>query len=186
MDFITDLPNSDGCDAVLVVIDRLTKMSDFIPCKKNLDAWQFTTIILKEVIRLHCIPRDIITDRGSLFTLDLWKEITEKLGIERRLSTAFQLQTDGQTEQTNGILEQYLRAYVNYQLDKWHELLPMAEFAYNYGYQEIIRTTPFYANYGIHPEHQLITHMMTEKFTSATGMKELHDTLQAEMTTAQL
>ena len=83
-------------------------MSHFIPCNKNLEARQFATLFLKKIIRLHDIPRDIITDRGSLFTSDLWKEITEKLGIERRLSTAFHPQTDGQTERTNGILEQYL------------------------------------------------------------------------------
>ena len=83
MDFITDLPNSDGHDTILVVIDRLTKMSHFIPCKKSLDARQFATIFLKEIIRLHGIPRDVITDRGSLFTSDLWKTTTEKLGIER-------------------------------------------------------------------------------------------------------
>src|ERR1700761_6071685 len=89
MDFITDLPNSDGYDTILVVIDRLTKMSHFIPCTKNLDARQFATLFLKEIVRLHGIPRDVITDRGSLFTSDLWKETRKKLGIERRLSTAF-------------------------------------------------------------------------------------------------
>ena len=186
MDFITDLSISDENDTILVVIDRLTKISHFIPCKKSLDARQFATLFLKEIIRLHGIPRDIITNRGSLFTSDLWKEITEKLGIERRLRTVFHPQTDGQTERTNGILEQYLRAYVNYQQDNWNELLPMAEFAYNNSYQETIKTTPFYANYRVNPEHQLIIHMMTEKIISATGMKELHDTLQAEMATAQL
>ena len=62
----------------------------------------------------------------------------------------------------------------------------MAEFAYNNGYQKTIKTTPFYANYGINPEHQLITHMMTEKIASANGMKELHNTLRAEMATAPL
>ena len=68
MDFITDLPISDGYDTVLVVIDRLTKMSHFIPCNKNLDARQFAILFFKEIIRLHGIPRDVITDRGSLFT----------------------------------------------------------------------------------------------------------------------
>ena len=108
MEFITELPNSDGYDTILVVIDRVTKMSNFLPCNKKLGAREFATLFLKDIIRLHSIPRDIITDRGSLFTSDLWKEITEKLGIERRLSTAFHSQTDGQTERTNGILEQYL------------------------------------------------------------------------------
>ena len=114
MDFITDLPESDRYDTILVVIDRLTKMSHFISCKKNLNARQFTTLFIQHIGRRHGILRDIITDRGSLFPSGLWKQITGELGIERRLSTAFHPQTDGQTERTNAILEQYLREYVNY------------------------------------------------------------------------
>ena len=83
MDFMTDLPISDGYDAILVVIDRLTKMSHFISCRKDLKARQFATVFMKEIIRLHRIPYHIITDRGSLFTTELWKHTTEKLGIER-------------------------------------------------------------------------------------------------------
>ena len=84
MDFITDLPNSDGYDKILVVIDRLTMMSHYIPFRKDLDARHFATIFLKEIIRLHDIPRDIIRDRASLFTTELWKHTTEILGIEQR------------------------------------------------------------------------------------------------------
>ena len=186
MDFITDLPIADGYDTILLILDCLTKMSHFIPCRKDLDERQFTTLFLKEIIRLHSIPHDIITDRSSRFTSELWKHTTDKLGIERRLSTAFHPQTDGQTKRTNGILEQYPRAYINYHHDNGNELLPLAEFAYNNGYQETIKTTFFYANYGVNPEHQLITHMMTEKITSANGIKELHDTLRGEKATAQL
>ena len=109
MDFITDLPNSKGYDTILVINDRLTKMSHFILCRKNLDARQFATLLMQHIVRLHGIPRDIITDRGSLFTSELWKETTKNLWIERRLSTAFHAQTDGQTERTNAILEEYLR-----------------------------------------------------------------------------
>jgi len=98
MDFITDLPKSEGYDTTLVVIDRLTKMSHFIACSKDLDARQFANRFMREIVRLHGLPHDIITDRGTLFTSDLWKETTGKLGIERRLSTAFHPQTDGQTE----------------------------------------------------------------------------------------
>ena len=141
MDLIPDLPGSDRYDTILVVIDRLTKMSHFISCKKNLDTQQFATLFMQHVVRLDRIPRDIVTNRGSLFTSRLWKQITEKSGIERRLSTAFHPQTDGQTQRTNAILEQYLRAYVNYQQDNWNELLPQAEFAYNNRYQETIKIT---------------------------------------------
>jgi hypothetical protein len=126
MDFITDLPGSEGNDSILVVIDRLTKMSHFIPCKKELTAEGLARIMTKEIFRLHGIPKDIITDRGTLFTSDFWKNYMTKMGVDRRLSTAFHPQTDGQTERTNSILEQYLRAYVNYQQDNWNELLPIS------------------------------------------------------------
>jgi len=129
MDFIRNLPKSEGYDTILVVIDRLTKMSHFIPCSKDLDARQFANPFMQEIVRLHALPHNIITDRGILFTSDLWKETTGKLGIQRRLSTACNPETDGQTERTHAILEQYLRAYINYQQDDWCGYLPLAEFA---------------------------------------------------------
>jgi len=186
MDFITDLPLSEEANAILIVIDRLTKMAHLIPCTKDMDAKQFQEMFLREIFRLYALPRDIITDRGSIFTSDLWKETTQKLGIERRLSTAFHLQTDGQTERPNSTLEQYLRAYGNYQQDDWKELLPMAEFAYNNGYQESTKHTPFFANYGTNPEYQAIGHLIQGRMTSPEDMSQLHDTLQAEMTEAQM
>ena len=78
MDFITDLPKSDSYDTIQVVIDRVTKMSHFIPCSKDLEARQFTNLFMKEIVRLHGLPHDIITDRGTLFTSDLWKETRKK------------------------------------------------------------------------------------------------------------
>jgi len=74
MDFITDLPKSDRYDTMLVVVDRLTKMSDFIPCSKDLDGRQFANLFLREIVSLHGLPHYIITPRGTLFTSDLWKE----------------------------------------------------------------------------------------------------------------
>jgi len=103
-DFITDLPKSEGNDTILVIINRLTKMSHFIPCSNDLDARQFANLFMKEIVRLHRLPQDIITDRGTLFTSDLWRKTTGRLGIEPTLSMAFYLQTDGQTERTNAIL----------------------------------------------------------------------------------
>jgi len=141
---------------------------------------------MREIFRLLVLPKDIITERGSIFTSDLWKETTKQLGIERRLSTAFHPQTDRQTERTNSTLEQYLRAYVNYQQDNWKALLPMAEFAYINGYQERIKRTPFFANSGVHPEYQTIGHLMQGKTTPPEDMSQLHDILQAQMTEAQL
>jgi len=82
MDFITHLPKSEEHDTILVVIDRLTKMRHFIPGSKDLDARQFANLLMREIVRLHELPDDIITDRGTLFTSDLWMETAGKLGIE--------------------------------------------------------------------------------------------------------
>ena len=70
MNLITDLPKSEGYDTILVVIDRLMKMSHFIPCSKDLDARQFANLFLKGIVRLHGLPHEIITDRETIFTSD--------------------------------------------------------------------------------------------------------------------
>jgi len=157
-----------------------------IRCSKGLDARQFASLFMKEIGRLHGLPHDIITDRGTLVTSDLWKETRGRLGIERRLSTAFHPQTDGQTEPTNARLEQYLRVYINYQQDDWCGYLPLAEFAYNNGYQETIKNTPFFANYRIRPKYEMIGHLIQGKQTKPGEMTLLHESLRNLMVAAQL
>ena len=186
MDFITDLPKSEGHDTILVVTDRLTKMSHFIPCWKDLDAGQFANEFMTEIVMLHRLPHDIISDRGTLFTSDLWKVTTGKLGIERRLRTAFHPQTEGQRKPANAILEQYLRAYINYQPDDWCGYLPLAEFAYNNGYQKTMKSTPFFANYGINPECLMICHLIQGEQVEPEEMTELHESLRNELVATQL
>lgn len=136
MNFIRDLPQSENSNTIL--IDRLTKVSHFIPCRKDINSRQFRMLFMNNIYRIHRLPADITTDRNTLFTLELWKETTKALQIKRNMSTVFHPETDGRTERTNSILEQYLRAYINDQQDNWTELLPMAEFAYNNSRQETI------------------------------------------------
>ena len=186
MDFIMDLPKSDRYDTILVVIDRVTKMRHFIPCSKDLDAQQFANLFMKEIGRLHGLPHDIITDRRTLFTSDLCKKTMGKRGIERTLCTAIDPQTHGQTERTNAILEQYLRAYINYQQDDWCGYLPLAAFAYNNGYQETIKNTQFFANYGINPKYGMIGHLIQGKQTKPEEITQLHESLRNQMVAAQL
>jgi len=124
--------------------------------------------------------------QGDTINSDLWKETTGKLGIERRLSTAFHPQTDCQTERTNAIFEQYLRAYIKYQPDDWCGYLQLAEFSYNNGYQETIKNPPFFANYGINPEYEMIGHLIQGKRTKPEEMAQLHESSRNEMVAAQL
>jgi len=110
MEFFTDLPKSGKYNTILVVIDQMTTMSHFIPGSKDLDARQFANLVMKEIVRQHRLPQDIITDEGTLFTTDQWKESNKKLGVKPGLSTAFHPLTDGQIKGTNAKLEQSLRA----------------------------------------------------------------------------
>ena len=151
-DYIVDLPVSHGYDALLVFIDRLTKMAHLIPCNKTTDAPQFARMFLDHVIRLHGLPDSLVSDRGAIFTSHFWKSLAKLLNINGRLSTSFHPQTDGQTERMNQTVEQYLRIYCNYQQDNWYDYLSLAEFAYNNAYQSSIKCSPFYANYGFNPQ----------------------------------
>ncbi|KAG1441610.1 hypothetical protein G6F55_013205 [Rhizopus delemar] len=131
MDFIVGLPQSGECNTIWVVVDRLTKVAHFIPCKDSIASKDLAFMFIRHIFRLHGLPKDIVIDRGSLFTSNFWKSLLSLLKIKPNMSTAFHTQTDGQTERTSSILEQYLRVYLNYQQDDWVSLLPLAEFSYN-------------------------------------------------------
>ena len=131
MDFITDLPTSHGYDTLLVVVDRLSKQAHFIPTIKSLDAPDLARLYVTLVFKLHGLPSSIISDRGTVFTSLFWKELTSQLGVQLKLSTAYHPQTDGQTEQVNQCVEQYLRNFCSYQQDDWVDWVALAEFQYN-------------------------------------------------------
>ena len=86
------------------------------------------------------------------FSGEFWESLCTLLGIKRKMSTAYPPQTDGQTERTNQVLEGYLRNFVNYDQDDWYQLFPLAEHAYNNSATNAHKMTPFYANYGFHPQ----------------------------------
>jgi len=102
------------------------------------------------------------------------------------LWTAFYPQTDGHPEWTNTLLEQYLRAYINYQQDNWCHYLPLAEFAYNNGYQETIENTHSFPNKRINPEYKMIGHLIQAKQLKLEQMTQLPESLRNEMVAAQL
>jgi len=152
MDFITELPVSEKCDQLWVIIDRFTKMAHFIPLlQNNKTAADLAKIFAREVWRFHGLPTDIVSDRDSRFTSEMWQEFLNLLEIRPRMSTAFHPQTDGQTERLNQTIESYLRVFVGKEQDDWVRLLPMAEFAYNNSVTTGNGISPFYANYGFHP-----------------------------------
>ena len=139
------LPECEGFDAIWAVVDWLSKMRHFIPCHTTIDALGLAELFLREVVRLHGLPQTIVSDRGPQFASTLWQQMCSRLGIDRRMSTAFHPQTEGQRGRMNASLEQYLRVFVNHQQDDWVKWLPLAEFAANDGVSETTKCTPFYA-----------------------------------------
>ena len=132
MDFIVGLPPSpSGNDALMVTVDRFTKMAHFSATKTTADAPDIARLFLQDIYRLHGLPADIVSDRDKIFTSKFWRHLLTLLAVKPNMSTAFHPQTDGQTERVNQVLEQYLRVFCEYQQDNWQELLPRAEFAYN-------------------------------------------------------
>lgn len=152
MDFITDLPKTTNKhDAILVVVDRLTKMSHFIPCAITCTAQQAAELCVQHIFRLHGCPSSFVVDRDPRWRSSFWKTWCELLRIDVGMSSAFHPQSDGQTERVNRILEEVLRHYINPSHTTWEILLPWAEFAVNSAFQESIKTTPFLLNYGWQP-----------------------------------
>ena len=156
-DHITDLPPSSAAsfDSILVVVDRLTKLSHFIPCHKYDSAPELARLFVQNIFRLHGIPDDIVSDRGTTFTSVWWSEILRQLRIKGNRSTAFHPQSDGSTERVNQSIEHFLRVFGSYQQDDWADLLPVAEFAFNNSHHSSIGMSPFYATYGFHPRQSL-------------------------------
>jgi transposase InsO family protein len=156
MDHVTGLPESKGSNAIRVVVDRLIKMAHYIPTRDTADAAELACLFLQHVWKSHGLPKDIVSDRGTTFTSQFWKALCNQLDIKPRYSTAFHPQTDGETEQVNAIMEQYLRGYVNYQQDNWSEFLPLALFAHNNATMEPLGVSQFFTNYGYNPQTDIL------------------------------
>ena len=121
VDFITKLPVVAGKDAILVVCNRLSKMTHFVATTEGTSAEGLARLFRDNVWKLHGLPESIVSDRGPQFAAELMKELNRILGIQMKLSTAFHPQMDGQMEWMNQELEQYLRFFVEHRQKDWLE-----------------------------------------------------------------
>lgn len=132
IDFITGLPKSKGFNSVFVVVDQgSTKGVVFMLCNSTITAEGTADLYQEHVWKRFGLSCKQILDYRLQFAAQFMKELCKKLEIERALSTAFHPQTDGETERVNQELEQYLRAFCNFNKDDWAEHLASAEFAHN-------------------------------------------------------
>ena len=155
MDFIVNLPWSEGYNAVYVVVDRLTKHASFIPTTTGLDAVGFANLFVKAIACRFGLPESIITDRDPRWSSDFWMEVAKALRTRMSLSSSHHPQHDGQTEVVNKLLTTMIRAFVEGKRDQWSNWLHLLEFAYNSAIHSSTGTTPFHLLLGFHPRTPL-------------------------------
>ena len=188
MDFIEQLPSSDGFTSILVVVDRLLKQGIFIPTYDTITSPELAKLFVAHVFSKHRVPSHVTSDRGSEFVSHFFHSLGKALRMTLHFTSGYHPEGDGQTKRTNQTLEQYLRIYCNYQQDNWAELLLLAEFSFNNSPSTTTGVSPFFANKGYHPDLTVnsnvgLSSTQAQEYTS--NLEELHEFLHSEMALVQ-
>jgi hypothetical protein len=134
--------------SIMVVVEKIMKYAHFIPLNATHKEADVFDIFMREITRLHGIPKTIVLDRDLKFTSNLWKGLFEGFRMNLNFSTTYHPELDGKAEQLNRVIEDILRMYVMEKPTKWEDYLHLVEFTYNNGYQESLKMSPFEALYG--------------------------------------
>jgi hypothetical protein len=149
IDFITKLPmKTRQHDSIMFVVDKLTKAAHFVPLKMTHTTTNIAEINIREIVRLHEIPKTIVLDRDTNFTSNFWRGLFVGFGTNMNFNTAYHRQSYGKIERVNRVIEDMFRMYVMDNPSKWEDHLHLVEFAYNNGYQDSLKMIPFEAFYG--------------------------------------
>jgi hypothetical protein len=135
INFITKLSRTmKWHDSIMVVVDKLIKESHFILVKTKHKETNIVEIYMKEVFKLHGVPKTIVLDRGPKITSNFWKGLFKGFGTNLNLSTMYHPGLNGKTERTNILIKDVLRMYVMDQPSKWEYYIHLIDFSYNNGY----------------------------------------------------
>jgi transposase InsO family protein len=152
MDFIVQLPHSNGFDAIITFTCLYTKQVHCVPTTTKVTAQQVAKLYLHNIYQLHGLSKVFVSDRDSKFTSEFWGSFTRLMGTKLNMSTAYHAQTDGQAERTNQTAEQVLRSYCFQRHDTWADYLDTVEFCMNLHRSSSTCFSPFQAVYGFQPD----------------------------------
>lgn len=194
IDFVTDLPTSEGCTNIMVLTDRLSK-DIFMFGTNSMTAENCAKVFVDRYYRYFGFPRYLTSDRGSDWLSHFWKIFCQLTGIKQRLTTAYHPQSNA-SERANQEIYKYLRVFTCYAQDNWNQLLPLAQLALNGRPNSAIGgLSPFFLRNGyeidpimepIPPLDKLCRHpgsKLAAKFVQR--LKEAQDFAQAAMASAQ-
>src|ERR1700730_12999613 len=188
MDFIEQLPESSGFTVILVVVDRFMKQGIFIPMTNEVNSAELACLFILHVFSKHRVPLHITSDRSSKFISRFFHLLGKVLDMTLHFTSGYHPEGNGQMEQTNQMLKQYLCCYCNYQQDNWSDLLPLVEFAYNNALSATTGISPFFANKGYHPNilvypEREVTSVHARELT--VDLDKLHQELHTQIANAQ-
>jgi hypothetical protein len=150
MNFVIELFLSNNFNAILMIVNRLTKIHHYISCTatdEDTNVEEIARLLISYVWKLHELSNTIVSDRESQFVSLIWKTICQTLKINVKLSTTVHSKIDDQNEIANQKMKRYLRNYCNYQQNDWFEWLSMIEFVFNAAISASTKLFVFMINY---------------------------------------
>jgi len=166
---VVELPESSRHDAVMTVVDSVSKRVHFVPTHTMVTAEGAARLFLHHVWKLHGLLKHVVSDCGPQFIASFTKELYRLLGIRLSSSTAWHPQTDGQIERVNQELDQFLHLFVNERQNNWYDLLPIAEFQHNNHVHSMTQQPPFLLDTG------RIPHMGFEPNQVPSGLETVNE-----------
>lgn len=192
MDFVEGLPLSEGCNVIMVVVDRFTKIAHFVLLRHPFTTPSASRLFVDLVVKLYGMPQTITCDRDRIFTSSFRKLFVSAIGDQTQSHNRIPPVTDGQSERVNQCLEMFLRCSVQDAPRKWRRFLPLAEFRYNSYVHTSIGCSPFQAlhdhepNFGAIPEldpdpASPVSGVLAERATQLAIVKKNLEHAQARM-----
>jgi hypothetical protein len=188
LDFITKLPESQGYDSILTIMDHdCTKATIFIPCREEINAEGTAALYIQHIFAHFGLPQKVISDRDPCFMSKFMQEVCCITGIEHNPSTAYHPRTDGQSEHSNQWVETAICFISDYHQTNWAPYLPIAQFAHNNWPSDTMQKSPFFLlmGYNLRTDWILAPSPLPQVTMRLEQLKQARDTVQQLMIKAQ-